>query len=101
MLTITCFLCFEQYDVFVGVDNGLRLLLNLEQYEYMRSSREVGGAYAMVHDQSDEARLVKGKGFTICKEMHTIVKLDKIEVKLPTFSQTNENQACFLLKRLV
>ena len=59
---------------------GLRLILNVEQYEYMRSSREVAGAYGIVADQLEETSLVQGKGFAISKGTYTTVGLEMSEV---------------------
>ena len=54
--------------------------LNIEQYDYMTSLKEVAGAYVMIQDQGDLTNMIDGHGFTASKGTYTTVGLHKIMV---------------------
>lgn len=63
-LTILDFLLFYViYDVFslrfifTGSDNGLNLLLNVEQYEYMPGPNDAAGVKVLTHVKDDHPRV--------------------------------------------
>lgn len=55
-------------------------MLNIEQYEYMRSQKEVAGAYGLVADQDEASASMAGLGFSISKGTYTSVALSKTSV---------------------
>ncbi len=95
----------------VGATHGLRMVLNVEQYEYMRGPQndagvKVGASLSLVytslpitletarvkvyvdhvlqillHDQS-EAPLISDLGFAVAPGMHTLVGVSRSEVTL-------------------
>ena len=62
------------------MNGGLQLDLNIEQYEYMRSMKEVAGAYGIIQDQSDLSAMIDGHGYAISKGSYVTVGLHKTEV---------------------
>lgn len=43
--------------LFIGAENGLNLLLNVEQYEYMPGPNDAAGVKVLTHQQSDIPRV--------------------------------------------
>ena len=45
------------FVVFAGADNGLNLLLNVEQYEYMPGPNDAAGVKVLTHVKDDHPRV--------------------------------------------
>ena len=63
----------------VGVKRGLQLVLNIEQYEYMKGPNNAVGLKLLLHNQSD-VPLVQDFGINIPAGMHTFVALSVSKV---------------------
>ena len=62
-----------------GADRGLRLRLNIEQYEYMQGPNDGAGLKILIHDQND-VPMVKDLGLAVRPGTHTYVDINIIEV---------------------
>lgn len=75
--------CFIEIDVKVfivsGADHGLRMTLNIEQYEYMRGPHDSAGIKILIHDQN-EVPLVKDLGQAVPPGSHAFVGLTVLDV---------------------
>ena len=58
---------------------GLRLLLNVEKYEYMRGFRGGAGVQVLVHPP-DEAPEVGATGIALAPGTHSYVAIDMLKV---------------------
>ena len=65
----------------LGVENGLRLTLNIEQYEYMPGPHDAAGIKMLLHDR-DEIPRVHALGQAIPPGSHVFVGVKIVEVKL-------------------
>ena len=70
-------LCFIL--IFPGADRGLRLHLNIEQYEYMHGPNPGAGIKLLVHD-NQEVPLVRDLGVAIPPGTHAYVGVQITEV---------------------
>lgn len=64
-----------------GVENGLRLTLNIEQYEYMPGPHDAAGIKMLLHDR-DEIPRVHALGQAIPPGSHVFVGVKIVEVTL-------------------
>ena len=62
-----------------GSEGGLRLELNIEQYEYMRGPNPGAGLKLQIHNQND-VPLVKEHGLAVPPGSHGFVAIKTIEV---------------------
>ena len=77
-ITRACLLCCS----FSGSSNGLRLLLNIEQYEYMVGPNEAAGIKMLLHDPN-EAPLVEELGMAVAPGSHAFAAILMLEVSVP------------------
>ena len=63
----------------LGVENGLRLTLNIEQYEYMPGPHDAAGIKMLLHDR-DEIPRVHALGQAIPPGSHVFVGVKIVEV---------------------
>ena len=68
----------------VGVKHGLELVLNVEEYEYMKGPHNAVGLKLLLHHQ-DEVPLVQDFGDNIPAGMHTFVSLSVTNVSKVLF----------------
>ena len=69
---ITNIALFSTICNIVGVKHGLQLVLNIEQYEYMKGPHNAVGLKLLLH-QKDAVPLVQDFGDNIPAGMHTFV----------------------------
>lgn len=63
-----------------GIENGLRLTLNIEQYEYMPGPHDAAGIKMLIHDHSD-IPMVHALGQAISPGSRVFVGMKIIEVR--------------------
>ena len=63
-----------------GAGFGLSLILNIEQYEYMKGPQDEAGIKMLLHDSLD-IPLVKELGFAIAPGTHTLVGVNREKVR--------------------
>ena len=70
-------------DVTLHAGSGLALslVLNIEQYQYMKGPQDEAGIKLLLHDAS-EVPLVKELGFAIAPGTHTLVAVNRNVVSL-------------------
>ena len=68
------------YFLSAGADRGLHLLLNVEQYDYMKGPNPGAGIKLLIHSQ-DEIPLVRDLGQAVMPGSYAFVGLQMIEVK--------------------
>ncbi|CAH1775107.1 unnamed protein product [Owenia fusiformis] len=61
-----------------GTSNGLSLIINVEQYEYMVGPRTDAGIKVLLHNQS-EVPMVTDIGFAVAPGMHSLVAVKRTE----------------------
>ena len=64
-----------------GVKNGLRLVVNIEQYEYTKGPQNAVGLKLLLHQQ-DDVPLVQDFGDNVPAGMHTFVGVSVTKVCL-------------------
>ena len=64
-----------------GSGLALSLVLNIEQYQYMKGPQDEAGIKLLLHDAS-EVPLVKELGFAIAPGTHTLVAVNRNVVSL-------------------
>ena len=64
---------------FAGVKNGLQLVVNVEQYEYMKGPHNAIGLKLLLHQQGD-VPLVQDFGESVPVGMHTFVAVSHTKV---------------------
>ena len=69
---------FVVVSILSGYTTGLLLTLNIQQYQYYYSHRDVGaaGMLVVIHDQ-DEIPLVESFGIAVSTGSHTRISLKK------------------------
>lgn len=65
--------------IFKGADHGLKLFLNVEQYEYMPGPNDAAGIKLLTYDKSDIPR-IKELGMSVPTGIHAFVGLKLIMV---------------------
>ena len=65
-----------------GADRGLRLRLNIEQYEYMRGPNPGAGIKILIHD-ANEVPLVRDLGQAIPPGSYAFVGIQIVQVGHP------------------
>ena len=68
----------------IGADKGLRLRLNIEQYEYMIGPNPGAGIKLLVHE-NDEVPLVRDLGVAIPPGTHAYLGVQIVEVDVIWF----------------
>lgn len=63
----------------LGADQGLKLFLNVEQYEYMPGPNDAAGIKLLTYDKSDIPRM-KELGISIPTGIHAFVGLQMLVV---------------------
>jgi hypothetical protein len=66
---------------YAGVENGLRLTMNIEQYEYMPGPHDAAGIKMLLHDPNEIPR-VHALGQAIPPGSHVFVGVKMIEVRI-------------------
>jgi len=66
--------------IFRGAEGGLRLLLNVEQYEYMPGPNQGAGVRIHIHDQQ-EVPLMKDFGLAVAPGTHSLIGMTMNKVK--------------------
>ena len=79
----------------LGLENALRLTLNIEQYEYMPGPHDAAGIKMLLHDR-DEIPRVHALGQAIPPGSHVFVGVKIVEVKLE--SKLTVTKTCISLK---
>lgn len=69
------------FILFIGVDYGLQLTLNIEQYEYMLGPFHSAGVRIYLHDV-EEAPLVRCLGQAVPPGTHAVIALSYMVVSL-------------------
>ena len=64
---------------FVGADGGLKLQLNIEQYEYMRGPNDGAGLKILIHNHND-VPMVRDHGLAVPPGSHGFVAIKTVEV---------------------
>ncbi|KAK2151066.1 hypothetical protein NP493_2685g00000 [Ridgeia piscesae] len=67
-----------------GVKNGLQLVVNVEQYEYMKGPHNVVGLKLLLHQQ-DDVPLVQDFGESVPVGMHTFIVVSHTKVGVVFF----------------
>ena len=70
---------FPSIIFYPGSRNGLSLVLNVENYEYMAGPNNEAGAKLYLHNPQEEA-MVRDLGFALAPGMHFLVDIDTVEV---------------------
>jgi hypothetical protein len=65
---------------FIGVEGGLRLVLNVEQYEYMQGPNAAAGVKIALHGESQHFPTLKDQGFAVPPGADALVALKVVEV---------------------
>ena len=71
---------FRSSRYYVGVKNGLQLVLNVEQYQYTKGPHNAVGLKLLLHRQ-DDVPLVQDFGDNIPVGMHTFVAVNLLNVR--------------------
>ena len=71
---------FNMFILHTGSEWGLRLLLNIEQYEYMQGPHQGAGVKVLIHDH-DEIPRVMTDALTVPPGSHSEIKLQYTQVK--------------------
>ena len=67
--------------VYAGVDSGLRLTLNVEQYEYMAGPHDAAGVKILLHEPR-ETPSVHGLGQAVATGTHAFVGVKFMMVRI-------------------
>ena len=62
-----------------GADGGLKLQINIEQYEYMRGPNDGAGLKILIHNHND-VPLVRDHGLAVPPGSHGFVAVKAVEV---------------------
>ena len=71
---------FTRLYVYIGSEGGLRLILNIEQYEYMSSFENTAGITIMISDHNDATQLVRNSGYSVSAGTHSTLSMAYTEV---------------------
>ena len=63
------------YASFEGSLGGLSLLLDVEQYNYMRSAANSAGIQVLIHHHDEAMELVKNMAYSVSVGFHTNIAL--------------------------
>lgn len=72
-------MCDVMLSALAGSEGGLRLELNIEQYEYMRGPNPGAGLKLQIHNQYD-VPLVKDHGLAVPPGSHGFLAIKTVEV---------------------
>jgi len=68
-------------NIHTGSDHGLKLTLNIEQYEYMPGPFDAAGIKMLIHDQYEYPR-VRELGISVPSGTHAFVGLQVVVVSI-------------------
>ena len=68
------------FSILLGASGGLSLLINTEQYHYMRSYHTAAGLHFLVSDYEDNLQMVENKGRSASAGYHTTTVVKRKQV---------------------
>ena len=76
-----------------GYENGLRVTLNTEVYEYFTAEDDSTGFYVFIHDQGYVPYIGTNRGFTVSSGQRTEIAISKTDVYLltPPYGECNDH----------
>ena len=72
-----------------GTDFGLKLTLNVEQYEYMPGPHDAAGIKILMHDQREFPQVAE-LGLAVPTGTHTYVGIQLLRVRLSSIGLTRD-----------
>ena len=74
------------YQLITGANGGLKLLLNIEQYQYMNGFETSAGVIVLVTDPDDITHQVRYSGYSVSPGMQSALSLSYTEVHIKTIT---------------